>query len=194
VGDQFHFHPDEYLELVRREVPEYDRLQDEVVGATRALPVRTVLDLGVGTGVTSERMLRVHPDVRLTGIDESAGMLEHAHRAVPAAELRVSRLEDPLPDGPFDVVVSALAVHHLDGSGKADLFRRVAEVLTPRGTFALGDVVVPVDPADVVAPIDGVYDKPSTVAEQLQWLDDAGFDARVSWSSRDLAVLVGELR
>jgi hypothetical protein len=39
-----------------------------------------------------------------------------------AADLRVSRLQDPLPEGNFDLVVSALAVHHLDGAGKVDPF------------------------------------------------------------------------
>jgi hypothetical protein len=46
-----------------------------------------------------------------------------------AADLRVSRLQDPLPEGNFDLVGSALAVHHLDGAGKADLFARVADRL-----------------------------------------------------------------
>jgi cyclopropane fatty-acyl-phospholipid synthase-like methyltransferase len=98
-----------------------------------------------------------------------------------------------LPTGPFDVVVSALAVHHLDARHKADLFERVAHIVTPRGRFVLGDVVVPNDPDDVVTPIDGEYDQPSTVAEQLQWLIDAGFVARIAWIDRDLAVLVGDL-
>jgi tRNA (cmo5U34)-methyltransferase len=39
----------------------------------------------------------------------------------------VHRLEDPPPEGNFALVVSALAVHHLDGAGKADLFARVAD-------------------------------------------------------------------
>jgi SAM-dependent methyltransferase len=67
--------------------------------------------------------------------------------------LRVNRLEDPLPEGTFDLVVAALAVHHLDGAGKADLFARVAARLRPGGRFVLGDVVVREDPADVVTPI-----------------------------------------
>jgi tRNA (cmo5U34)-methyltransferase len=90
-------------------------------------------------------------------------------------------------------VVSALAMHHLDGAGKADLFRRVAAVLAPGGRFVLGDVVVPEDPADVVTPIDGEYDKPSSTADQLRWLADAGFAARVTWQDRDLAVLAADL-
>jgi tRNA (cmo5U34)-methyltransferase len=84
-----------------------------------------------------------------------------------------------------------LVVHHLDGPAKADLFRRVAAVLRSGGRFVLGDVVVPEDPADVVTPIDGDYDTPSSVAEQLGWLAEAGLEPRVAWARRDLAVLIG---
>jgi tRNA (cmo5U34)-methyltransferase len=64
--------------------------------------------------------------------------------------LRVSRLEDAPPEGNFDLVVSALAVHHLDGAGKADLFARVAVRLRSGGRFVVGDLVVPDDPPGVV--------------------------------------------
>jgi tRNA (cmo5U34)-methyltransferase len=52
---------------------------------------------------------------------------------------------------------------------------------------------VPDDPGDVVTPIDGEYDTPSRAADQVGWMADAGLDARVVWSSKDLAVLVGDL-
>ena len=72
------------------------------------------------------------------GIDESAEMLEAARHVLPArTHLRVARLQDPLPAGTFDLVVSALAVRHLDGTGKADLFRRIAAVLLPGGPSVL---------------------------------------------------------
>lgn len=45
-----------------------------------------------------------------------------------------------------------------------------------------------------MTPIEDDYDRPSTVAEQLEWLADAGFDARVAWSEKDLAVLVADRR
>lgn len=185
---QFHFDPDSYLELMAAEVPAYVRLQDEVAAATAGLGVARALELGTGTGETTRRVLAVHPGVALVGVDASANMLSHA--ALPGADLRVARLEHPLPAGPFELVFSALAVHHLDGPGKAGLFARIAAVLAPGGRFVLGDVVVPEDPADVVTPIDGVYDQPSTVADQLAWLRAAGLDARVAWAERDLAVLV----
>jgi tRNA (cmo5U34)-methyltransferase len=154
--------------------------------------VTRLLELGVGTGVTTRRVLAVHPGAEVIGIDESAGMLAAAEGLGDRVELRVQRLQDPLPEGDFDLVVSALAVHHLDGAGKADLFARVAERLRPGGRFVLGDLVVPDDPADVVTPIDGVYDQPSTVGEQLSWLAAVGFEARVEWRRRDLAVIVAD--
>jgi tRNA (cmo5U34)-methyltransferase len=137
-------------------------------------------------------VLDLHPGAKLVGIDESAEMLAAASRDVAAADLRVSRLQDPLPEGNFDLVVSALAVHHLDGAGKADLFARVADRLRPGGRFVLGDVVVPDDPADVVTPIDGVYDQPSTIADQVQWLVAAGFHVAVVWTRQDLCVIVAD--
>jgi tRNA (cmo5U34)-methyltransferase len=190
-GDQYHFDPVTYLEMIREEVPAYDAFQDAVAAATAGVGVERVLELGVGTGQTSHRVLDLHPAAELIGIDESAEMLAAAAAQIPSADLRVHRLEDPLPEGPFDLIVSALAVHHLDGADKAELFSRIAERLRPDGRFVLGDVVVPQDPADVVTPIDGVYDKPSTVAEQLEWLATAGFSARVVWERQDLAVIVG---
>jgi cyclopropane fatty-acyl-phospholipid synthase-like methyltransferase len=177
---------------MREEVPDYGRLQDEVAAATGP-DVSRILELGTGTGETTRRVLARHPRAGLVGIDASAEMLAHARAALSTAraELRLGRLEDPLPEGPFDLVVSVLAVHHLDGPGKADLFARVAAVLAPGGRFVLGDLVVPDDPADVVTPIDGDYDTPSTVADQRRWMEEAGLRARVAWAQRDLAVVVG---
>ena len=53
-------------------------------------------------------------------------------------------------------------------------------------------MVVPDDPVDEIAPIDGIYDGPSRVDEQLGWLAAAGFTPAVAWTQRDLAVLVAD--
>jgi len=191
---QFHWDPATYRSLMRAEVPAYDELQDAVAGATATVSIRRVLDLGTGTGETAGRVLAMHDDAFLVGVDESDEMLTMARQTLPAnrVELRVSRLQDPLPSGPFDVVVSALAVHHLDGSAKAELFGRVHDVLSAGGRFVLGDVVVPDTPTEAVTPVDAEYDLPDTVEDQLRWLGDAGFSARVTWQSGDLAVMVGD--
>jgi tRNA (cmo5U34)-methyltransferase len=191
---QFHWDPATYCELIRAEVPEYDQFQDAVVASTSGIDVRWALDLGTGTGETARRILVMHDKARLVGIDESEGMLAGAQHMLPSArvDLRVGRLEDPVPDGPFDLVVSALAVHHLDLRLKGDLFDRIFVILRPGGRFVLGDVVTPDDPADVVTPIDPEYDRPDSIADQLEALRAAGFVAHAAWQRRDLAVLVGD--
>ncbi|HXY84954.1 MAG TPA: class I SAM-dependent methyltransferase [Gaiellaceae bacterium] len=186
---QWHWDPETYLKNMLEELPTYPDLQDQTALAAAGIRAETILELGIGTGETARRVLARHPGAQLTAIDSSPQMLDRAGSAFPAADLRLARLEDPLPEGPFDLAYSALAIHHLDAAGKRDLFRRVAGVLRPGGCFVLADVVVPDDPADVVTPIDGVFDLPDRVSDQLAWLEDAGLDAEVQWSFKDLVVL-----
>jgi tRNA (cmo5U34)-methyltransferase len=187
------WNPDIYLEAMLAEIPSYRDLQEQVAEATRGLRVQSILELGIGTGETTRRVLAHHPAARLTAIDSSAAMLERARSAFPDADLRLSALEEALPEGPFDLVFSALAVHHLDGSGKRDLFRRVADVLVPNGLFVLGDVVVPEREEDAQIPIDWEYDLPDRVDDQLEWLRAVGFDPEVVWTFKDLAVMSAAL-
>ncbi len=192
---QFRWQPESYLALMREEIPDYERLQRELVAATAGIEVDAILELGVGTGETSRRVLDAHPGALLHGVDGSDDMLDAARAALAGRPVALHRakLEEPLPAGPFDLVVSALAVHHLDGPAKADLFARVRAALRPGGRFVLADVVVPDDPSDAVIPLDEGYDLPSPVADQLVWLAAAGFEhRRVTWRRRDLAVVAAE--
>ena len=190
---QYHFNPDTYADMISADVPLYGRLQDELTAASGS-GARRVLELGTGTGETARRLLEAHPDAFLVGVDSSAEMLAVAGAALPAerVDLRVGAIEEPLPEGPFDLVASALCVHHLSGPEKADLFARVLSVLRPGGRFVLADVVVPVDPADATTPLTPGFDRPSPLSDQVAWLLDAGFEVRVCWSSGDLAVVAAD--
>jgi tRNA (cmo5U34)-methyltransferase len=191
----YEFDPDTYAELMRTDIPAYPRLQEAVAtaseGAGEGGGVERVLDLGTGTGETVATVLVRHGGATAVGVDKNERMLAAARARLAGlpVELRVADLTDPLPDGPFDLVVSVLAIHHLEGADKAALFARVAAVLPPGGRFVLGDVVIPADPADAVTPGLEGHDRPSTVADQLRWLTDAGLVAAEVWSERDLVVL-----
>ena len=188
---EFRFDPATYADLMREEVPAYGRLQQAVGRATAGLPVSSVLDLGTGTGETLAAVLEHHPGATAVGVDENEAMLAAARQRLTRAalDLRVADLTDPLPPGPFDLVVSALAIHHLEGPDKAGLFGRLAEVLRPGGRFVLGDLVLPAARADAVTPVTDGHDRPSTLADQLAWLPRAGLDPVVLWSEDDLVVL-----
>jgi tRNA threonylcarbamoyl adenosine modification protein (Sua5/YciO/YrdC/YwlC family) len=194
LAGQFHFDPVSYPDMIREDIPVYDVLQDELVLASGESALR-VLELGTGTGETARRLLARHPGARLIGVDASAAMLAAARASLPAerVELRVAAIEAPLPDGPFDLVASALCVHHLRGAAKRDLFGRIHDTLAPGGLFVLADVVVPVDSADAVTSLSPGFDHPSPLPDQLRWMGEAGFAwARVTWSRADLAVVVAE--
>jgi tRNA threonylcarbamoyl adenosine modification protein (Sua5/YciO/YrdC/YwlC family) len=193
LGGQYHFNPDTYAAMISADVPLYPQLQEELMLASGS-GARRVLELGTGTGETARRLLEAHPGAFLVGVDASAEMLAVARSVLPGdrVDLRVGAIEEPLPDGPFDLVASALCVHHLSGPEKADLFARVLSVLRPGGRFVLADVVVPVDPADATTPLTPGFDRPSPVSDQVSWLVEAGFDVRVCWSSGDLAVVAAD--
>jgi tRNA (cmo5U34)-methyltransferase len=184
--------PDRYDEVVES-VPGYDELQQAAIEASLSgSPAEKVLELGVGTGETSQRLLAAHPTAHLVGIDASAAMLGAARASLPAERvtLSIGRIEDPLPDAPFDLVVSVLAVHHLTDPAKAALFGRVRRVVVDGGSFVLGDVVVPRDPARALVELEDGVDLPAPIDAQVSWLREAGFDASVVWERDDLAVFL----
>src|SRR5436190_1158895 len=106
--------PAAYLELMLADIPAYVELQERVAAATEDLDVHAALELGIGTGETARRVLALHPQAKWTAIDANEAMLNRAREVPPDADLRRARLEDPLPEGLFDLVVSSLVVHHLE--------------------------------------------------------------------------------
>ena len=187
--------PDEYTASIREWIHDYDELQDQIARATYGIEARDILDLGIGTGETARRVLELHEDARLVGVDSSADMLRGA--ASSLSQDRVTFVErglnEPLPNSRFDLVVSALAIHHLEGSKKATLFTDIAQHLRPGGRFVMGDVVVPEDPSDALIDNEEGYDFPSTVPDQVKWMNAAGFSSEVVWTCKDLAVFKAQL-
>ncbi len=175
VSDQFQMRPEGYAEAVRAAIPRFDELQ---AAAIEAIPLEpgVVLDLGVGTGETSRRLLEAYPGAEITGLDSSPEMLFGARDL--GIEVRLARMEDPLPDGPWDLVIAVLSVHHFNADQKRDLLRRV------RGqsrALVLGDVVR-TDP-QITALKEGV-DLVEDAYELASWCD-----GKVVWRADDLAVI-----
>jgi tRNA (cmo5U34)-methyltransferase len=197
VDVQFHFDPDTYLAMIRQDVPVYDEIQLAVGDAAAGGDARRILDLGAGTGQTSRAVLEHHPTAALVLMDESPEMLAAARVALADDQIEravVGDLLGPLPVGPFDLVVSALAIHHLRGTAKRDLFFRIRPLLGPTGHFVMADVVVPEDPDDAVTPLSEGFDHPSSLPELREWLDDAGFAVSVVGSWKDIVALRCDVR
>ncbi|MGC9220710.1 MAG: Sua5/YciO/YrdC/YwlC family protein [Solirubrobacteraceae bacterium] len=191
----FHFDPRTYTSDVAEQIHDYQELQAELVRHTVAANPDRILELGVGTGETSGRLLRALPRAQLLGCDASPAMLAAARVSLGDCsgrfQLLPAMLQEPLPQGPFEAVVSALTVHHLDVREKADLFCRVHAALSPGGVFVLADVVVPDRAAGELIELSEGFDKPSPTGALVAWMREAGFaSVDVPWQRDDLAVIV----
>jgi ubiquinone/menaquinone biosynthesis C-methylase UbiE len=103
-----------------------------------------VLDVGAGFGVVSEEVLQAFPAARITLQDYSAPMLDQARQRLTAhsGQLRyiLCDLTDPSwprqVGGPFDLAVSAIALHNLGDPKKIyACYRVIRDLLKPGGYF-----------------------------------------------------------
>jgi tRNA (cmo5U34)-methyltransferase len=67
-------------------------------------------------------------------------------------DVQLARMEDPLPDGPWDLVISVLSVNQLDDEKKQNLCRQVKGQAR---SLVIGDVFVGTQLADLVSWSDG---------------------------------------
>jgi tRNA (cmo5U34)-methyltransferase len=172
---QFHWKPDTYSERIRAEIPRYDELQEQAIAAIPVAPER-VLELGMGTGETTKRLIEAYPDCWVIGLDSSADMVFRARESYD--DVQLARMEDPLPEGPWDLVIAVLAVHRLTSEQKRNLFRQVR---TQARSLVVGDVVA----SDVrVTSIDPERDFPDSASDLAEWCG-----GEVTWQRDDLAVV-----
>jgi SAM-dependent methyltransferase len=93
-----------------------------------------ILELGVGAGVRSSRLLAERG--RLTGVDISAEQLRRAQERIPGATfLHADFTELELEAGSFDAVVAAYVLNHVPQDELGPLVQRVAAWLRPGGHF-----------------------------------------------------------
>jgi tRNA (cmo5U34)-methyltransferase len=159
--NRFDWTPEVYLERIRAEIPAYDELQDESVAAIPSPPER-VLELGMGTGETTRRLLQAHPEAWVIGLDSSPDMVFRARKTYD--DVQLARMEDPLPDGPWDLVISVLSVNQLNGEQRRNLCRQVKG---QSRSLVIGDVFHGGELSDLV-----------------EWCE-----GEVTWQSGDLAVV-----
>jgi cyclopropane fatty-acyl-phospholipid synthase-like methyltransferase len=141
--------PGRVAEYLSREIPHRPTAEQLLL---EALPSRVerFLDLGTGDGRMVALVRSRHPEARAVGLDASEPMLARAadrFAADPLVELQAHELGLPLPvEGPFDAIVSGLAIHHLEDERKRELFGEVQELLLPGGAFANLDLVSSASP------------------------------------------------
>jgi tRNA (cmo5U34)-methyltransferase len=211
----FEQHAANYNAARRRLIPSYDAFYGTATAAIAIAPgAGRILDLGAGTGLLSAHVRSRYPDAEMTLTDGSPAMLDQAREVLGVRGVRyqVADLTDPLPAGPWDAIVSALAIHHLDDPDKRRLFARICDELRPGGVFVNAEQVAGPTPAldehyaawherearaagsddaEWAGAVERMaHDRLATVEDQLRWLRDAGFvDADCLFKDHRFAVL-----
>ncbi len=98
----------------------------------------SVLDLGAGTGLLTKHLFKEFPSAFFTLIDISDKMLEIARLRFENnvnIEYIIADYSEVLPQKKFDLIASALSIHHLENNSKIKLYSMIYEHLQNDGFF-----------------------------------------------------------
>ena len=192
-------------------IPCFDEFYGTAISVVEALThkdVIDILDVGAGTGLFSRFLAVCKPEAKFHLLDVSSSMLALAKssavfedREVQISHLDMRTIKESKQR--YDVVISSLAIHHLDAAEKQNLFQTICSSLKSSGVFVNADQAL-----GPTAKIEELYrqqwlsavkekgvsqevlqaalermqeDKMDTLANQLLWLDQAGFEDVHCW-------------
>ena len=133
-----------YSDLIKKCVPRYDELLNTMFLYLEPdfKPLR-ILDLGCGTGNLTQRILEQFPDAQIDALDLSEDILEESRKRF-ANKSNMNYLQADfksmnLPHGNYDLVMSSIAIHHVEDPFKLKLYKEVYQSLKKGGIFIFAD-------------------------------------------------------
>jgi tRNA (cmo5U34)-methyltransferase len=194
-----------YDDWMKKALPGYDDLfsvATAVMPFEEDAHIR-VLDLGAGTGLFSQHVLQRYPNATFVLTDVAAKMLKVAEQRFADQAGRFKFMVEDYRNlqtvADFDLVISSLSIHHLSDEEKRRLCQQVYTTLRDSGVFVNIDQIkgetaylqnlywelwlLHVRASD--APEEQIqesierrttYDQDAFLADQLQWLREAGFE------------------
>lgn len=203
VGRFFDTLSSDYTETIERCFPRYREMLWAVLDyLPQGRRFNSVLELGCGTGNLSALLREAFPDASLRLVDISGDSLEACGSRLGTSDRLILDQQDfnkaEYDDGSFDLIVSSIAIHHLDSEGKRSLFRRMKNWLTDDGVLCFADqcagatedlyakhmsnwkeLTIQAGASDSEWEMwmqhQAEHDHHDTLTEQLDWLRQAGF-------------------
>lgn len=140
IKEQFNYVAQEYDANRKKFIPCYNDYYESTtkfIISNMRKPKR-VLDLGAGTGLLSYFWYQQCPTTEYVLVDIADEMLNVARKrftGIDSVSYEVLDYSNGLPDGSFDVIISALSIHHLENEEKQKLFTRIYSKLSSGGVF-----------------------------------------------------------
>ncbi|MCL2671384.1 MAG: bifunctional GNAT family N-acetyltransferase/class I SAM-dependent methyltransferase [Clostridiales bacterium] len=172
---------------------------------------KTLLDLGCGTGLELAEIFRLHPDIRVTGIDLTQAMLDKLSEKYGDRQITLicaSYIDYDFGVGQYDCIISLETMHHFTHAEKRALYANIRQALKPGGLYVEGDYMVETQAEEdrlfaekeklrVGQNIpDGElyhFDTPCTTENQIQLLIAAGFaNAKAVWRRGSTSIVVAK--
>jgi len=175
---------------------------------------KTLLDLGIGTGLELSEIFKRFPDVRVTGYDIAKDMLDRLVEKYPSKHLDLrneSYLAAHFGENTYDAALTVMTLHHYNHDDKTAIYRRICDSLRPGGIYVECDYMLSnQEYEDPQAVEDGFFnqyqslfskqrldrakeyhfDTPCTVDNQIKMLCAAGFSgAKVVWQYKNTVVV-----
>lgn len=219
IMEKFNEDANQYDPQRRKLIPCFDDFYSISVSLINADTDRpAILDVGAGTGLLSSLILQKYPGADVTLIDISDKMLEIAKERFkdkPNVHYIIGDYTKYKFQRTYDVVMSALSIHHLTDEGKRQFYKRVYHLLNPKGIFINADQVLGETPflenlykedwkikieqsGLTEGEIQAAYertklDKMSTLQDQLNWLKESGLkDVDCVYKYYNFVVLFGK--
>ena len=140
IEEQFNLIAEEYDSNRKRFISCFDDFYNgttQFIASNVEKPKR-VLDLGAGTGLLSYFWYQYYPTSEYVLVDIADDMLKIARRRfnnVENVSYQQMDYSTGLPSGKFDLIVSALSIHHLENEDKIKLFSHIYDKLPSNGLF-----------------------------------------------------------
>lgn len=178
-----------------------------------------LLDLGVGTGITSRIVKDVLSNATLDVVDFSEQMLDGAREKLQdeATYILADYSEYDFSSDNYDVVYSFIGLHHQNTKesfeGSKKMFAKIYKMLKPGGCFVLGDLMTYRDPYEAAINdakhyallVEKATDERTLrewahhhmflnnlapIEDLVEWLEDVGFEVKKAFHTLNTGLLI----
>ena len=221
VKQHFEEEARDFDEIILRLIPFYDQMINALVSSIHfdhQADIK-VIDLGCGTGTIAKKIAERFKNSQITCVDIASNMIGMAKTKMAKYNHTKYIIDDFAKiqfTENFDVVVSSLALHHLETDNqKIEFYKKIFDLLNDKGTFMNGDVVLAsteywqdlnmqkwieyMSRSVSMQEIENNWipkykseDRPAVLLDQLRWLKEIGFKhVDVIWKYFNFSVYGG---